>query len=458
MMMMQKFRRRFRRNENGSMSTIVAITLPALIGFGVLAIDVGHYYSIRTNLQQAVDMGGLSILTKMRDESRVDLNTVAFTKANYRKTAVGLANKNLPDAAKDKAIREYDVNFGKWDFQRKQFLLGGDNYPTNAVRIDANMTAHRSNPVKTLFGKMFKDHVDIGVHSVAILPVPPAFHMLSPNASGALELHGTADIDAFAVQVNSSANDAFIMTAHESGIGTHYVGVTGGAPGVTSSKVETGVHPVRDFLENLPAPAFGGCTETGYVTTGQRPVLEPGVYCGGLTIKDAEEVIFKEGDEPFVIKGGPLIVDASMTGKTIKGDNVLIYLADKDAELQLNGGNFSLRAKRSGRWAGVTLMAARGADAPEKHLFQGVRTYFAGIFYTPDSKVEFIGGTLDGICRYLCFVSDTLKMTSSNANYAFTMLSAANPFGGTAILPVEPPALKRTFRPYLLNEAQYGLY
>ncbi len=104
-------------------------------------------------------------------------------------------------------------------------------------------------------------------------------------------------------------------------------------------------------------------------------------------------------------------------------------------------------------------MSARGANAPEKHTFQDVQAYFSGIFYAPNSKVEFIRGRLNGICKFLCFVSDTLKLTSTYANYAYSMTRAAtNPFGGTAELPTEPPALQRTFRPYLLNEVQYGFF
>lgn len=457
-MMMQKFRRRFHRNEKGSVSTLVAITLPALIGFSVLAIDVGHYYFIRTSLQQAVDIGGLSILTKMRNESRVDQLKVSVMTAKYRDDAIALAKKNLPAAANGDAVRQYDVLFGKWDFKRKRFLPRGDKFPTNAVKISAQMSASRSNPVSTLFGKMFKNHVDVSVDTVAVMPVPPAFHMLSPDASGALAMHGHTDLDVHVVQVNSTASDAFEMTASEAGIGSPYMGIAGGAPGVSARSVETGVNTVRDFLGDLAAPVYGGCDETGYVTTELRPVLEPGVYCGGLTITGAEEVTFKEGNEPFVITGGPLVVDASMRDKPIKGDNVLIYLADKQAELQLHGGDFSIRAKRTGQWAGVAVMTARGANAPEKHTVENADAYFSGIFYAPESKVEFTGGRLDGVCTFLCFVSDTLKLTNSQVNYGYFMTGWSNPFGDTTVLPAEPPALKKTFRPYLLNEAPFGFY
>ncbi|MCP5080695.1 MAG: hypothetical protein GY948_03250 [Alphaproteobacteria bacterium] len=434
------------------MATIVAFTLPVLIGFGVLAIDVGHFYSVRTQLQQSADFSALSVLTKLRDEARVDFLNVSQARIQYREAAVAAAKKNLPPAATNAAVRDYDVLFGKWDFNRERFLLRGELFPVNAVRVQAQMNRWRANPVKTMFGKIFKNDVDVNVSSIAVMPVPPSFHMLSPDASGALEMHGSADIDVYAVQVNSEADDAFVLTAREFGIGALEVAVTGGAPGVTHSRVVTGVKPVGDFLNDLPEPSFSGCRYNGFVTSDPRPVLEPGVYCGGLTITDAAEVTLNEGT--YIIKEGPLVVDASMGGKEIKGDNVLIYLADEKAEMQIDGGNFSIRAKKTGKWAGIAIMAARGADAPPKHVFASTRAYFSGIFYTPDSQVEFTGGGLDGNCVYLCFVSNTLKLTSTYVNYAYSI--AKNPFGGAVTLPAEPPSLKKNFRPYLLNEAKYS--
>ena len=274
--------------------------------------------------------------------------------------------------------------------------------------------------MSTLFGKLFKDNVDVNVSSIAVMPVPPGFHMLSPDASGALEMHGSADIDVYTVQVNSRADDAFTFAARVGGIGAGQVAVTGGAAGTTNPKVVTGVKPVRDFLEDLPQPEVGSCTHTGFVTNEPRPTLQPGVYCGGLTITGAQEVTFEGGDEAFVIKGGPLIIDASMRGKEIKGENVLIYLADEQAELQVDGGRFSLRAKDAGPWAGVVIMSARGVDAPEKHVISNATTFFSGIFYAPDSKVESANAHMNGTCVYLCFVSSTLKLTTTYVNYGHT--------------------------------------
>ncbi len=457
MMTLKKLGWGYLKDKKGSTAMTVGLTLPVLIGFGVLAVDVGHYYAVKAKVQQAADISGLTILTKMRDEDRVDILEVSTAASRYRGDVIKMAHKNMPAQAKDKAVKTHDILFGKWDFKKKVFNPIGNRYPANAVRIRARLNEGRSNPVKALFGKMFLDHVDLNVSSVAVMPVPPAFHMLSPDASGALEMHGSADIDVFAVQVNSAASDAFRFTARPDGIGTHYVGVTGGATGVTrTDRVHAGVSPVRDFLHDLPAPPHSGCDETNYVTTDLYPTLDEGVYCGGLTITGANEVTLNPGK--YIIKGGPLIIDATMANKPIKGDGVLIYLADKKAEVQVHGGHFSIRAMRTGTWAGVALMAARGAHAPPNLWILNTRFYASGIIYLPDTRAEFYRGRFNGVCNYLCFVSDTLKLTDTNINYHFFMTSQSNPFGGTTVVPEEPPVLKKKIRPHLVNKAPFGFF
>ncbi len=445
----QSMRPSFFQNEDGTIAIIVAILLPALIGFGVLAVDVGHYYSTRSGLQQATDISGLSVLVKMRDNDFVDTLSARTAAARYHSDVVTVAKKNQPQAATGNAIDGNDVQFGNWDFSSKVFTTDGSKYPTNAVRISASLSAARSNPVKALFGKLFKDHMDMSVDTMAVMPVPPAFHMLSPDASGAFEMHGAADIDARTVQVNSSATDAFVFQSDPGSIGAGFIRVTGDVSGGSDGAIVTGTPTIADFLKDLPEPTVRSCSETNYVTSGPVRVLHEGVYCGGLTITGAEDLTLNPGT--YVIKDGPLTIDATMVDKFIKGDDVLIYLADEKAEINIQAGNFSIRAKRTGPWAGVALLAKRGANAPAKHTINGGTTYVSGIFYTPNSEVEFVGGKFNGVCRYLCVVSDTLKLTDTLVNYSPSLVRWLNPFGDASLMPAEPPALKKTFRPYLLN-------
>jgi len=48
------------KNQAGATAIIVAITLPMLIGFGALAVDVGYMYVNKNELQNVADAAALA--------------------------------------------------------------------------------------------------------------------------------------------------------------------------------------------------------------------------------------------------------------------------------------------------------------------------------------------------------------------------------------------------------------
>ncbi|MEM8688579.1 MAG: TadE/TadG family type IV pilus assembly protein [Pseudomonadota bacterium] len=455
MTVVQKLKSRFWKNEDGGTAITVSMVLPILLGFGVLAVDVGHFYAEKSRLQQAADLAGLSVLAKMRDDGFAHVNYVSDANADYRAPLREFAQNNLPTGVGAKAIGQYDVWFGKWNFEKNWLVPFQNRAPANAVWINASLSEARGNPVRTFFGKIYQDFVDVRVQTMAVMPVPHSYHILSPDAEPAMELTNSADLDTFTLQVNSDANNALSLV-RSFNYGGWRADVTGGAPGTSESRFVTGVDPVGDFLANLPEPPVPGCSQIAYVTTGATPELEPGVYCDGLTITGAESVVLKPGT--YVIKGGPLVIDATMAGKTILGEDVLIYLADEQAELQLSAGILGLRAKKTGDWAGVAIMAARGNNAPKLHRITDVNVHLAGIFYTPSSRVEITDGGFNTVCRYLCFVSDTLRISGTLVNSGSSVSTRPSPLGNTSDVPAEPPALRHNMRPYLADKERFGFY
>ncbi len=455
MTVMQKLKSRFWKNEDGATAITLSMVFPILLGFGVLAVDVGHFYAEKSRLQQAADLAGLSVLAKIRDDGYAHTQYVSEANSDYRAPLREFAQNNLPAGVGAKAIGQYDIWFGQWNFEKDWLVPFQNRAPANAVWINASLSEGRGNPVRTFFGKIYQDFVDVNVRSTAVIPIPHSYHILSPDAEPAMELVSHADLDTYTLQVNSDANNALSL-ARSFNYGGWRADITGGAPGTSGQKFVTGVNPVGDFLANLPAPPASGCSQTAFVTTGATPELDPGVYCDGLTITGAESVVLKPGT--YVIKGGPLVIDATMAGKTILGEDVLIYLADEQAELQLSAGRLGLRAKKTGAWAGVVIMAARGDDAPKLHRIMGVSVHLAGIFYTPGSRVEITGGGFNTVCRYLCFVSDTLRISGTLVNSGSFVSTWHSPFGNSSEVPAEPPALKQNMRPYLARQERFGFY
>ncbi|MBU0517109.1 MAG: pilus assembly protein TadG, partial [Proteobacteria bacterium] len=49
------FIKRFLKDRRGAVSVTVALFLVATIGFGAMAVDLGHFYVTRAELQNAAD-------------------------------------------------------------------------------------------------------------------------------------------------------------------------------------------------------------------------------------------------------------------------------------------------------------------------------------------------------------------------------------------------------------------
>ena len=434
----------FWKSENGSAAMIAAIALPALVGFGALAVDVGHFYTLKTNMQQASDLAGLSILTQMRDSGEINGLSVLDAGEKYKKDAAKLANQNMPTAAKNAAVKAKDITFGNWDFRKQVFSDDPTLRPANAVRISAEMSEQRKNSASTFFGKIFKDHVDVSVSSIAVMPLPKSFLMLSSNADNALIFRNGSDIDTETIHINSTSDSAFVPPEYSHNIGGYSVHVTGGISGSSDPKYFSGAEAAPDFLKDVPAVDFDDwpCIENPKLKGGGRHTLKEGRYCNGLTISDVDEVIFeKEGT--FVIEGGPLLVGNKMRGRPIKGDGVLIYLADEQAEARINGARFSISAKRAGPHAGIAIMTAPGLSPAPDIILNTATMYFAGIFYTPNSNVIARNSVMNGACGYVCFVSSTLDLDNTQVNVSPGNVGRPDPFGNAAPL---PRALRRSQR------------
>jgi len=118
-----------------------------------------------------------------------------------------------------------------------------------------------------------------------------------------------------------------------------------------------------DPLSSRVAPSIGTCNYTSKVVDGTNETLQPGTYCGGLTVTNAANAKLSPG--VFIIKDGPLSVDG---GASISGTGVGIYLTGSAANLTFDADStVSLSAATSGPLAGILVFDdPSGASAPAK--------------------------------------------------------------------------------------------
>lgn len=146
-------------NERGATAVFVAVTLLMLLMFAALAIDVGHLYAVRNELQDAADAGALAGAGVLFNDADGALNREAAITESIQATEAN-SSGNLP-------ITEKTVEIGHWSFSTNSFTasqatgqmewvgysaeaLDGNTDFINAVKV----TTNRSN-TPSFFASLF---------------------------------------------------------------------------------------------------------------------------------------------------------------------------------------------------------------------------------------------------------------------------------------------------------------
>ena len=169
-----------RAGERGSISILFAVVLAfLLVGFLALVIDVGHFYVVRAELQNAADS---SALAGARD---LDGTTGKFGVALQSAQAYSIAHQANGTPVEVPAA---DVSLGRWDIAGRAFVVTQTPAPqVNAVRVVTRRSAATGNPVATFFASTFGvTQQDITATSIALGGSPKSacgFPLAVPDCS-----------------------------------------------------------------------------------------------------------------------------------------------------------------------------------------------------------------------------------------------------------------------------------
>jgi hypothetical protein len=126
-------------------------------------------------------------------------------------------------------------------------------------------------------------------------------------------------------------------------------GYVQGSNSTTSVPVEENCSKLNDPYAGLAPPPVGPCDYNNMVVDSQTLTLQPGVYCGGLEIKNNSVITFAPGT--YIMKDGPFVTDSNTVAT---GAGVTFYFTGNGAVLNLKSNttvNFS--APTAGDLAGV---------------------------------------------------------------------------------------------------------
>lgn len=189
------------KNKDGAVLLLVVVFMIALIGIIALAIDVGHLFVVRNQLQNAADAGALRGARVLYN----DYGTAINEGANQAAYDAATQNKALAQGgsaiAVDIDLSAGDIQRGHWSFATKTFTpnnslavvdlwgvstaaLDANTDFINAVRVVANRNA---TPAASFFARPF------GLLISLIKGGPPPFQSfeLSAEAVGYIGFAGT---------------------------------------------------------------------------------------------------------------------------------------------------------------------------------------------------------------------------------------------------------------------------
>ena len=358
-----------RDREKGTLSTLMAITLPVALAASGLVIDLGRMHSYKREMQNAADAAALAAAHEWRkenfssygDAAREDAALNGFDEDNGAEVDV-----NVPPASGTKA--------------------GDPDFLEVVIRQDAPM----------FFMRVFRSTPpSVSARAVAgLMPQDACLYVLDPHASAALQVAGLATVTLHdcGVQVNSDhsqgarSQGSATLTATSVGVVGDYSG-TGFYPTPI-----TGVVPAPDPLAYLQAPPSASCTYTEKQIIKTTMTLSPGVYCGGLEVTAAGNVTLQPGT--YVIKGGGLKTQA---GGYLSGTGVTFYVTEGTGypwePVDFHAGSTTnVSAPTSGPYKGILFYNDREVTATNLNLFAGTpSTQFTGVLYFPNTDVRFTG-------------------------------------------------------------------
>jgi len=172
------FHRELLQQQRGAVLVLVALLMLVFVGITALAIDIGHLYVVRNELQNAADAGALAgAMNLYSDDPVAGLEILPTANQVAYDTATRNASENLPVEVVWSGGNSGDVQRGHWSFSEHRFtpadtlvpvtlagvttaqldLMDGttpDRSPAfvNAVRVAAR---RETNPATSFFAGVF---------------------------------------------------------------------------------------------------------------------------------------------------------------------------------------------------------------------------------------------------------------------------------------------------------------
>jgi Flp pilus assembly protein TadG len=329
--------RRFRSAQEGNLGIISAIALVPLLGAIAGAVDYSRANSVYSSMQAALDSAALSTvkIASTLTKDGVQAEAQKFFAANF----------NRPEAAGVQVTAQYDPSKSTLKLDAATTVQAEFMQVVGIAQLSVNASS-----TATIGAKRWPVCV--------LITDPTSKHtLLTKNAA-------TIDFHSCMVQVNTTNWDA--VEARD----TSYIHSTNGDNCFVGDIHYGDVLPPKDPSCTMFPDPFAGyampasastCTYTNYTASTGGAVLNPGTYCGDLTIT-APTATLSPG--LYIVKDG----DLNISGSTVTANGVTFLLTGSGPQFSISSNSqvtiTPANAAAAGPFAGFAFYLDNNSTSP----------------------------------------------------------------------------------------------
>jgi Flp pilus assembly protein TadG len=387
---------RFLRCSGGTSALVFALSLPALMGCVGVASDFAFYNMKLEKLQAAADAAAIAGATE-------------FSVATSNKSTISSAVKSF-------AISSYGATapisvVTTVDPTQKTVTVDLNEYwsPFFAHFVGAQITPVVAHATASAAGR----------GNICILLLDPG-----SSAAGLVDSNSQITANGCDIYSDSAAADGITVNAAAAITADTTCSVGGVANnGSIKAPPTTDCPVVEDPLASRPAPKFAGCDFNNYKLTNGAATLNPGTYCGGISVAGNAALTFTPGT--YVIKDGEFKL---IGNSSIKGTNVGFYLTGDLSVIKFTGNTtVDMTGANTGDMSGLLFYEDRTAPMGRQHRINSNNAAnLTGTIYLPRGNLLVDPGSKVGAASaYTAIIAQKLQVQSGpqlilNSNYNAT--------------------------------------
>jgi hypothetical protein len=436
---------RSRQRTRGFVGITTALVITGMLAFAGLAFDVGYLQWSRMNLQAAADAGAMGGL---------------------RELELGTSNLIATAGQNDASLNGFTNGVNSTTVTINNPPLSG-SYAGNASAVEAIVTRTMPTFFMMILGR---NSVSVSARAVAMTSsssgsIGGVIFALDPTASRSFQIAGATSVtSAGSVVVDSNNSQAFEMEGTETLYMQNHskVGVYGnwqlnGQTQVWDVASNAKTSPVviasrvADPLAAVPEPTSGTVVSSHAVSydMNNKPAnntLQPGVYCGGLTVNNTNGATFTMAAGTYIMAGGGLKFQSQAIVSATAGVTVFNTAANASnmwgcsstssySPVSISGqATLTMNAPTSGKLVGMaffedrsTTVTGSNPTANPNQIVGGSTITINGALYFHNTELEFSGA--NSVNGYMVIVAD-MFVINGNSTFGnnYSSLSSSNYF------------------------------